>query len=196
MDKQQSERLLTHDITANNESFSPSPNQDEYVKTIESWKDKCNKLAFVYDYVIDKYKRRVDRFALISFLITSIITLISVSTLGLSEITHPLLSTIIKVSAATLSTISTITTGVAKLFGWSVSISAWQKYLDLIENFTARIAAEDSPDFDAKKFVIQRKSQFLSVLSSAPDIYHHDYIEALNDYEENSKKFRQDLMII
>ena len=108
------------------ESYDLSSHSDEerldvidYDDTIKAWRDKSARLAFIYDYVLDKYKKRVDMFTLIAFLLTSVTSLVAFGNLGLDESNYPDIALVLKITSAILTTCAATSTGIIRVFGRS-----------------------------------------------------------------------------
>jgi len=186
MKQDEEEKLIEHDLQSNDES-----------RTLQLWKEKTIRLAFIYDFVLDKYRRRVNLFTLISFLLSSITSLTALSNLGLNESDYPTAVFVLKIISAVLTTCAATSAGVPRLLGWPSLVDNYQKYLDSVEHFTASIVSEQvlPVEFrkDPKQFIIQHRDQFLAILNNAPDISYKDSQIATENYEISSPRFRQDL---
>ena len=170
----------------------------KYDDTLRMWKEKGTRIAFIYDVILEKYKRRVSFFTLVAFLLTSVTSLTALGNLGINDVDYPKIVLLFKIGTAVLTTCSAVATGITRIFGWSLFVDKCQKYLDSIEYFTSSIVSEQilPPEFrkDSKSFIAQHQDQFLSILNNAPDISHSDYNNALHRYEKSKPRFRQDLI--
>jgi len=171
-----------------------------YEDTLRIWKEKSARLAFIYDFILSKYRRRINMFTLFAFLLTSMTSLLALSNVGLSENKYPELALALKVTSAVITTCAAIATGIPRLFGWSSLVEVCQKYLDSVEYFIAAILSEEvlPKEFrrNPEEFITQRRDQFLSILGNAPDISHSDFLEASRKYESSELRFRQNLLTI
>lgn len=173
---------------------------DNYEHTLNEWKDRGGKLAFIYEYVIDKYRKLVSNYGLAAFIIISLTTLLSLSNLGIKESDHPEIALGMKIATAILTSAATIASGVVQLRGWQPLVTACQKYLDTVENFVAIIISEQTLPLKFRtapdEFILGQKDKYQSILSSAPDIPHDDYVIALEKYSESKNRLRSDLIAI
>jgi hypothetical protein len=174
---------------------------DNYETTIEEWKNRGGKIAFIYDYVTDKYKKRIDKAALVAFIFGALLTMLSLGNFGINEETYPELAIGVKVASTVISVIVTISAGIGKILGWPSLVTNTQKYLDTVENFVALIISEQTLPvkfrINRDQFILDQKNNYQTILQNAPDIPHDDYVRAVEIYAESTKsRFRSDLVNI
>lgn len=169
-----------------------------YQATIKEWKTRGKTLAFIYDFILHKYRRRVEVFTLLGFLLMSMTSLLALGNFGISEQTHPELTMAFKATNAVLTTVSAICIGIVRVKGWSNLVESCQKYLDIVEHFVATIISEQTLPvrlrLDPEEFITQQKDKFQTILNSAPDISHDDYLQAMEYYETSKTRLRRDLI--
>lgn len=169
-----------------------------YHDTIKEWKMRGKTLAFIYDFILHKYRRRVEIFTLLGFLLMSMTSLLALGNFGISEQTHPELTMAFKATNAVLTTVSAICIGIVRVKGWSNLVESCQKYLDIVEHFVATIISEQTLPvrlrLDPEEFITQQKDKFQTILNSAPDISHDDYLQAMEYYETSKTRLRRDLI--
>lgn len=168
--------------------------------TLKHWRKRGLKIAFIYDFVLDKYQQRLDLFTLVSFILTALSTLSALSNLGLNDCDYPNLSIVMKAIAATLSLGAAIFTGIIRVKGWTYLINDYLKYSDKVEHFLAELISEltlpRNVRSSSEEFVMRNKDKFLMLLSNAPNISHDDYLKANKAYEESRVRLRNDLIQI
>lgn len=188
--------LTSHDSNSNESSYPIK----SYGDTIKEWRQRGTTLAFIYDFVLDKYRKRIDFFTLLSFILISLTSLLALGNFGLSDEDFPELSLAFKAVNAVLATSATISAGIVRVRGWTYLVENCQKYLDTVEHFVASIISEQTLPMririDPEQFILQQKDKFQAILNSAPDISHGDYLEALEYYERSKSRFRHDLIIV
>ncbi len=171
---------------------------DNYEHTLQEWKTRGGKIAFIYEYIIDKYRKKVDNYTLAAFLLISITSLLSLGNFGVNDALYPSVALGMKVATAVLTTSAAVVSGVVKIFGWSTLLSSCQKYLDSVENFVAMIISEQTLPLkfrtEPDQFILNQKDKYQSILNSAPDIPHDDYVIALEKYDESRSRLRYDLI--
>lgn len=169
-----------------------------YETTLTEWKRKSGKMAFIYDYVGDKYRKSLSRASITAFLITSMITLLSVGNLGLTDTDYPTIALVLKAVTAVFGVSAAIATGLPRILGWSTTAEACQKYLDSVENLLASIISEQALPMkfrtDPEQYILEHKEKYQAILDSAPHVPHADYTLALDAYDQEKARLRYDLV--
>jgi len=185
------------------ESLEISSNGTEevdYDDTLEEWKKRGSQIAFIFDSVLEKYTTKIKRYTLVVFMLTSITSLISLGNLGLSEQDYPELSWTVKITNVVISIISAFCAAKIRIMGWQNLVTQSQKYLDTVEAFVATVVSELSLPSQFRsppeQFILQNKDRFLTILGTAPDIPHSDYLKAMEKYTNSKNRFRQDLISV
>lgn len=176
----------------------PTSSIDTYEDTIKEWRRRGAKVAFIYDLILDTYRKRLDFFTLLAFLLTSLTSLLALSNFGISEEEYPNVAISMKALNVFLTTGAAICAGIVQLRGWNQLVNSCQKYLDTVENFVAVIISEQTLPLrlrmDPEQFILQQKDKFQTILNSAPDIPHDHYLHALKHYEQSKTRFRHDII--
>lgn len=170
---------------------------DKATTKIIKWKERGLQLAFVFDYVLEKYQRRINRYALLGFLASLIATGTSLSNLGVSEEDYPDLAMGLKVSGVATALVTNYCTGVIKIMGWSDLVKNSQKYSQSVESFVSSITLElESLNPKPGKFIADNRDKYSSILKSVPDIPQSDYLKALEQYKQSKSRFKNDLILV
>lgn len=169
-----------------------------YEETLNEWKSKSKKIAFIYDYVGDTYRKSLDRTSIVSFVLTACASLLALGNLGLKDADHQTVAIVLKGISAVLAVSATITTGLPRILNWNHTLEASQKYLDTVEHLISTITSEQSLPMkfrtEPSQFILQNKERFGSVLNSAPQIKHDDYVAALTAYDQQKMRLRYELV--
>jgi hypothetical protein len=177
---------------------SDSISTNSVSETFKKWRDGANKLSYIYDYLLDKYKKRVDFFYITSCILTSASSLLSIAYFGLYPDTDPL-NIAIKLVIILLTTISAFSTNIIRIKGWGTKIDEQQKYLVLIQAFAASLISQQilppKHRVDYDYFIDEFKLKFETLLKNAPKISHGDYLESLQDLEKHVNMFKRELIL-
>lgn len=169
-----------------------------YEETLNEWKKKGRKMAFIYDYIGDKYRKNVDKASITAFIITSCSSLLALGNLGLSDTDYPTVALVLKGATAVFAVSAAIATGLPRILGWSSTAESCQKYLDTVENLIASIMSEQSLPMkfktDPEQYILENKDKYQAILDSAPRVSHSDYSLALDAYEQERARLRYDLV--
>ena len=188
---------LRDDESESSSHYSPQTMKG-YEDTLDEWRRKSSKMAFIYDYVGDKYRQSVNRSSITAFVLSSCITLLALGNLGLSETDYPIIAIVLKAANALFGVGAVIATGLPRLLGWNIMTESCQKYLDSVENLLASIMSEQALPVkfrtDPEQYILEKKEKYQAILDSAPHVSHDDYIHALDAYEQQKARLRNDLV--
>lgn len=169
-----------------------------YEETLLEWRKKSSKMAFIYDYIGDRYRKSLNQASITAFVITSLLSLLALSNLGLSDTDYPTLALVLKAVNAIFGVSAAISTGLPRILGWSATAEACQKYLDTVENLLASIISEQALPVkfrtDPEQYILEHKEKYHAILDSAPRVPHDDYTVALDAYEQEKARLRYDLV--
>lgn len=159
---------------------------DKNKTTVVNWKNDLTQIGFAYDYVISKYRKKEKTYSIWLFIITTIMTTVSLSQFNNSEENDKTLSIIFKIGFATLSFISTILSGIQKINNYSKMIEDYRSYVDNLENFVTLLNSElmlpDNLRKDALEFILLHRTTFQKLMSNNPDIDDADYKKGVDNY--------------
>jgi len=163
------------------------------VQTLKAWQYKCNQLVFIYNSVLENYVSRNKRILVLALIFGTLATLVGSVNTAVTESSYSGISFGFKIASVSLTAIATILTGTLTVTGWKTTIADCQKYLNLVQAFESQIVTElDLPSefqTDLGKFLASRKSQYSTILQTAPDIPHSDYLKALDQFLTFRKKY-------
>lgn len=173
-------------------NYSPDTIQ-AYEKTLKEWRQKGAKMAYIYDYVTDVYRKKLKKTGIAAFVLTSLVTLLALSNLGLSADDYPTIEMVLKGSNAVLATAAAICTGIPRILNWGQTKDTCQEYLGKVENLISSVMSEQSLPLrfrtDPEQYILENKEKYEMILNSAPHVSHDDYETALELYEQVRSKF-------
>jgi len=179
------------------QAYSPETLRD-YEQTLSEWRQKGAKMAYIYDYVTNKYRKKLDHTSIAAFIITSLTTLLALSNLGLDDSQDPTLVIVLKGTNAALAMAAVITTGIPRLLGWEHTKDACHEYLSTVDNLISSVMSEQALPLrfrtDPEQYILENKDKYQMILDQAPKIPHDDYIESLERYEQAKARFRNNLV--
>jgi len=157
--------------------------------TLSEWRSKAGQICYVYDYVADKYTRKVETFVLISLILTSLAAVSSIGNIGLNWIDYPNIDIGFKIGNTLISVSAAIITSCDKIFGWTQKSQSYRKYQTTVTNFLAQIISEQTLsqkyNQDFQIFIQKHNDKFLEILTSAPEIDVLEYSKALKHYAKD-----------
>lgn len=155
-------------------------------KTVEDWKEDLSMAGYAYDYAISRYRKQERKYSIAQLIISVILTTVSSSQLNLNEDEHPELVLTLKIGFALLSLTTMIISGIQKIKNYSGLIEKYRTYVDDMESFITILSSElmlpDNLREDALKFIIDNRSTFQKLISSAPEIDEQLYRNGVDRY--------------
>lgn len=163
---------------------------DQNKETIKSWKESVSKASFIYEVVLEKYKKRVDYVLIAALLFNTVATLLTaVSTAILATNANLIwVGFGFNVAILLLQAIVTLFNGALKVRGWSDIVTTLSTFIEKIDNFYGTISNElllpDQLKSDAIEFITKESKNYLNITQQSPNIYPSDYRMANKKYKK------------
>ncbi len=179
------------DVILQNPEVSPS---DDFQQTYFSWREQARKLAFVYDYLLERKRKRLNRINVIIMGLSTMVTLISAAQFGVDQTIYSPVLTSLQVILTVSALTSTVLGGIVNVYGLNSNIDIMQRYLDSVEGFYCMMVAEDGLPTevrtDRKSFVMSNRIRWQEILRHAPSVGTSDYLKALHEFESSKNRFK------
>jgi hypothetical protein len=190
------------------ESIDPSTGSKIYnnwtnknIKTVRNWKTSISKASFIYEIVLEKYKKRVDNILLWAFILSTIATIISAITsalLTIDDTSYKWIAFGFNVALFVINGATTVLNGAIKIYKWDELVTSLSNFIEKMDLFYANISSElvlpDTLRQDAVEFIKKEDQAYLTIMQQSPKIYASDTKMANNMYEEfikdNSMNFK------
>lgn len=162
----------------------------ENINTVELWKDNLKKSLIVYNYVLEKYKKRTDFILIVAMSLGYMMTLIATicTTLSSMKGSYIWIIFIFSIISLCLSTLVAILNSILKIAGWSTLVTNYTSFLakadDLYDVIANILELPDKLRINADSFIKQNNNTYLSLFKDPPFVYITDYENAI----DNSKK--------
>ncbi len=180
------------------ESIDPSTGIKVYnnwtqknAETIRSWKTSVIKASFIYEVVLEKYKKRVDNILLWAFILSTVATIISAISSALLTIDEPSYKWIafgFNVALFIINGVTSILNGAIKIYKWDELVTKLSNFIEKLDSFYATISSElvlpDALRQDAVEFIKKEDQNYLTIMQQSPNIYPSDTKTANKMYEE------------
>lgn len=177
--------------------LEPGANSEEFEVTYKNWKDQLRRLAYVYDYVLNKKRIELNRINISVLILTSLTTLVLASQFGIDACKMESLIISLQVIVTASSFVSSILGGIMTIYGLADNVSTLQRYLDTVENFYSSIATNDglptSLQISNQDFVSSNRDRYDHIVRHAPNIGTNAYVEAMKDFELAKVRFKDTL---
>lgn len=185
-----------------------SPANTEVLRT---WKTSLAKASFIYQYVVETTRIRLNRILIIALIISTISTIISgISTIALTvnssvkivdgnsttttsveNPTYKLVALIINAIVFVLSAIITILNGAIKIYKLDETVSIITPYIEKLDQIYSKIANElvlpEALREDAITFIKRESDNYLKLIQQSPDIDKSIEHRAMNKYNDYLK---------
>ena len=172
---------------------------DKNTQTVRSWKSSVSKASFIYESVLEKYKKKLDNTLLLALLFNTIATILSAISVSLLTIDdYRWVAFGFNVVLFILNGCVTLLNGKIKIYKWDELVTTVSIFIEKLDQFYAVIANElvlpDHLRGDAIKFIKDESSNYLTIMQQSPQVYPSDYKIANDDYkkfiEDNSVNFK------
>lgn len=184
----------------------------EYVNTLTTWKQKLVKTSYIYDYVMEKYKKRLDRLLVIIAIMTGIGSLLSsiasalivpTNTDNTTQITN---TTVINNTKTTspyywvifgLMVITSVCSAIGALLSYIIKLKQYGPYCETISRCITKVDSlytildnqSTIPYADrenASTFIQKYNVEMINIINTLPNISPSDYEEANNEFIRNA----------
>lgn len=183
----------------------------EYVNTLELWKRKIVKASYIYDYVMEKYKKRQEWLLILIAIMSGISTLLGTISSALIVQTNTDNITTSNNTITTsntnttpyywvvfgLTTFTSICSAIAALLSYIIKLKQWEPYcqtiskcIDSIDDMYTVFDNQSIMPFadreNASTFIQKYNVEMINIINALPNISPSDYEEANNEYIRNA----------
>lgn len=180
------------------ESIDPSTGHKVYnnwtnknMTTIRNWKTSIIKASFIYEVVLEKYKKRVDNILLWAFILSTIATIISgiaSALLTIDDTRYKWVAFGFNVALFVINGATTVLNGAIKIYKWDELVTKLSNFIEKMDSFYAAVSSElvlpDTLRQDAIEFIKKEDQSYLTIMQQSPNIYSSDTKKANKMYEE------------
>jgi hypothetical protein len=155
---------------------------EQNTNTVRSWKGSVAKSAYIYQVVVEKYRKR-ENFVLIMVLIlsalTTVISAVSSALLAIDSTKFLWATFGLNVAIFVISACITILNGLTGITQWNKLVTTLSTFIEKLDAFYAIVAGElllaDSIRHNAIDYIRVQSATFLSIMMQSPDIDPTDY---------------------
>ena len=160
-----------------------------------------SKASFIYETVLEKYKKRHNRillYALIFNTIINIVSAISSAILAINDEDFIWIAFGFNVFIFMGTGIATVLTGTLKIFKWDQKVTEMTKFIEKLDSFYSEISSElllpPQLRTNALEFIKREDANYLNIMRQSPNIYRSEFIKAnkkfKNFIKDNSLNFK------
>ena len=164
-------------------------------ETVETWLNESVRMLFIYEVLLEKYKKRSHIGPIISIILGSISSLLAgvgSSLVGSTLNTNSTMNWIgfgFGVIILVLNGIVVVTNFISELFKWNTKAARLSEYIEKINTFRAILHAElllpPKIRTNAIEFIKREDDNFLKLKKNSPNIPQSDYSTASKKYRKN-----------
>lgn len=171
-------------------------------QTLRAWKTSLSKASFIYDYVLEDAKTKLNRILVCSLIITMLSTIISgISTIALTvgndQPAYKTAALVINAVLIGLGALATCLTGIIKIYKLDDIVSTISAYLVKLDQLYCEIANElvlpESSRENAVTFIKKESENYLNLMKQSPTVDSSKEQEAILKYtaflEDDEKNF-------
>lgn len=170
---------------------------DSYDDVFKKWFGQIGTLVFVYDYILEKKKTRLNRLNISITALTAFATIIGSVQLGIDLCLYSWTPIVLGVLLTTASSLSALLSGYINTYGLNDAVNEIQRYLDACQSFYCIMANEQAVTIDLrqdrKTFIANNKDQYVQLISKAPNVNNSEYLKALSVYKESKERLKTNL---
>lgn len=157
------------------------------VTLLNVWEAQTTKSLFVYEYVFDKYKCKLNKWLTLTLLCTSISALLAGVASALSAMgTYMWVIFAFNIATLIVSGIGSFVNGYLKMEGWPDLITAISGYCEKLNVFLCTIKAEAILPLTLRQkgdaFITKENTTYTNLIQTPPQISLSDYLEASNQF--------------
>ena len=163
--------------------------------TVKNWRISLAEASFIYQTILEKYKKRLDRTLVIILIlgtVGTILSAISSTLLTMKNVDYIFISLAINIIIFLTSGIITVLNGSIKIYKWDEFIVRISAYIEKLDSFHSIIATElilpDQLRDNAVDFIKKSDNDYLNIIQQSPDLFPSDIKWAKELY----KKFLTD----
>jgi hypothetical protein len=164
-------------------------------EVIKKWMEGLTNSSFVYQILLDKYQKNMNRILVISLILTSILNVISSLSSAFAALDNSYKWTIFSLNIITfiISAILTFLTGAMNIYKWDEKTSTLTQFIQKVKNFNSTLKniniLPDKIKPDAVEFISKNDEIFENIIQQSPNINHNDFIMAKTILEKYKTKF-------
>ena len=198
---------INQDLDQDQERSLAVPNNGwtrEATKTVVEWKKFLDKTNFVYQYLLDTNRTRVNRVLVMALLVGCLNTIISgvaTTTLTVKSERYELVSLILNCVILVLNGLNAFFNGYLKIYKFDGIFTSYALYDERVDKLSAVINTElllpDRLREDATTFISRVNKEYSDLLKQRPDVNASDCAVAVSKFDKmvnnskQSERYRQ-----
>ena len=165
-------------------------NQDSY-DTVTNWKKSLAKSYFIYQYLVDEYKKKYNRGLIVVLILSTLTTILTAVNTTMQEATDDTLfknqTLVINIILCVINGLIFLGNGIIKIYKFDQIISEYTSYVEKLDSMCSMIHDQlvlpSRMREDAQEFIKKRHLQYSDLMKKSPMISTGDYKKAVKKYE-------------
>lgn len=161
---------------------------EENEETLRKWIHESNMQNFIYERVREVMQKKFRRLTLFLTILTGVLSLLTVSDLGIDQTKYKTLLMVIKIVVAVISFVSFIVTAYIKHAKIEDKIQDYTSYIGKLVNFTSNLSTivDVKPELrpDADKFITDNRTTYSLIHRDSPHIDNKYYDKSKIAYDK------------
>ena len=162
-------------------------------QTLRAWKTSLAKASFIYEYVLEEDRNRLNKILILSLIISTLSTVISgISTIALTvgddKPEYKTTALVINSILILLGALTTALTGTIKIYKLDDIVASISSYIVKIDQIYSEVANQlvlpDALREDAITFIKKESENYLNLIKQSPNIESSKEHEAVKKYNE------------
>ena len=163
----------------------------ENYQTVLTWKTSLIKTSFIYQYLVDSYRRKLNVILVLLLFFNTFSTLLSAVTTTTQTVDKPaykLTSFVISIVILTVSAIVLFLSGLLKIYKFDDIFMSYSGYVDAVDHMYAVVDSQLSLPTeqrdDAIVFIKDNGKVYEKIIQQSPNISISNYDSAMKQYEK------------
>lgn len=165
------------------------------ISLLNAWEEQTTKSLFIYEYILEKYRTKLNKWLTLSLLCTSISALIAGVSTALSAVgTYMWVVFSFNIVIMTISVIASFVNGYINMEGWPDMITTISGYSEKLNSFLCIVKTESILPLSLRQkgdsFILKENSVYTDLMQKTPQISLSDYLEASDEFKTITKDHR------
>jgi hypothetical protein len=168
---------------------------DDNIALLNAWDEQTTKSLFIYEYILEKYRRKLNIWLTLTLICTSISALLAGVSSALSAVgTYMWVVFAFNVAILLVSIIGSFVNGYINMEGWPDLVTVISNYCEKLNSFLYTVKSIAILPLTLRQkgddFIVKENSTYTNLIQTPPQISLSDYLEASNQFNTITKDHR------
>jgi len=165
---------------------------DSHISTLRSWKSSLREALFIYNFVMEKLKKKLNKIKVVLLIFSTLTTLIgAIATYALTDSSNQnniWVSLVITILTTIIGAIMSFLNGFIKIYNLDELVQSYTLYIERMDTLYSDIASQLVLPIQLRanpfEFIKKHHEDYLNLIKSSPDIESSDNALALKAFHE------------